>query len=144
MDRITGNAMEHDPVSVDRATAERLVRTYVAGWCEGDRAKILSALAPTCVIVESHGPTYTGVDQIARWIDTWLRPGNRVDRWEVTSLVVAEAACFFEWDFEATFEGTRGGFAGASIARFDDQGIVLLREYRMTAAPFEWEPPEST
>jgi hypothetical protein len=61
----------------------------------------------------------------------------------VTSLEVTATgtACFFEWEFECTFGGVRSGFAGASIARFSDNGIVALREYKRTEAPFEWKPP---
>ena len=83
---------------MDPAAAQHLVHAYVEGWRTGDRAKILGTLAPDCVIVESYGPTYTGVDKIARWIDTWLGEGNTVDRWELTSLEVTAAgtACFFE------------------------------------------------
>ena len=86
------------------------------------------------------------MDKITRWINTWLGAGNTVDRWEVTSLEVTAtgAACFFEWEFECTFAGTRSGFAGASIARFSNNRIAALREYKMTDAPFEWEPPEAS
>jgi ketosteroid isomerase-like protein len=131
---------------VDPAAAEHLIHAYVDGWRTGDRAKILGTLAPDCMIVESYGPTYTGVDKIARWIDTWLGAGNTVDRWEVTSLEVTAtgAACFFEWEFQCTFAGVRSGFAGASIARFSNNRIAALREYKMTDAPFEWEPPEAS
>jgi ketosteroid isomerase-like protein len=131
---------------MDPAAASRLVHAYVQGWRAGDRAKILATLAPDCVIVESYGPTYTGADKIARWIDSWLGAGNTVDRWEVTSLEVTAAgrACFFEWEFECTFAGVRSGFAGASIARFSHDRIVALREYKMTDAPFQWEPPQAS
>jgi hypothetical protein len=132
-----------DQVAMDRAVAERLIRSYIEGWRAGDRDKILSTLAPECVIIESYGPAYTGVDKIARWIDTWLGAGNTVDRWEVTSLDVAATACFFEWEFECTFAGSRSGFLGASIARFRDERIVSLREYKMTDTPSEWEPPDT-
>jgi hypothetical protein len=63
----------------------------------------------------------------------------------VTSLEVTATAtaCFFEWEFECTFAGTRSGFAGASIARFSHNRIVALREYKMTDASFEWEAPQA-
>ncbi len=39
-------------------------------------------------------------------------------------------------------EGAMGaGSFEASIVRFSDNGIVSLREYKRTEAPFEWEPP---
>jgi hypothetical protein len=61
---------------MDPAAAQHLVYAYVRGWRTGDRAKILGMLAPDCVIVESYGPTYTGTEKIARWIDTWLGPAT--------------------------------------------------------------------
>jgi hypothetical protein len=35
--------------------------------------------------------------------------------------------------------GKRGGFEGASIARFKNGKIVSLREYAMTAPRYEWQ-----
>ena len=33
-----------------------------------DAAKILGTVTDDCVITESHGPTYRGKDQVARWV----------------------------------------------------------------------------
>lgn len=117
--------------------AERLVRGYVDGWREGDRARILAPLDPGVVIVESHGPTYRGVETVARWIDEWLAAGARVDRWEITSMLVAGDACAFEWGFACTVGRDRWEFDGASVVRFADGRIAGIREYRMTEPPRE-------
>ena len=57
-------------VLVDAEIAERLIRRYVEGWCKGDAAMILASVSEDCVVIESHGPTYRGKDQIGRWVDT--------------------------------------------------------------------------
>jgi hypothetical protein len=124
---------------MDCDTAKRLILSYVEGWKEGDREKILGSLDPECVIIESYGPTYRGATKVGRWIDSWFGPGNEVNRWDVTSLYVTGEACFFEWVFECTFARNRDGFEGASIAQFRNEKIVFLREYAMTAKRYEWE-----
>ena len=127
-----------DHTSAERA--ERMVRLYVEGWKEGNRAKILGNLDPACVIIEYDGLTYRGIEKIGRWIDTWLGEGNEVNRWDITTLYVTGEVCFFEWVFECTFAGTHAGFEGASVVRFHSGKIVSLREYGMMDAPHEWEP----
>ena len=123
---------------------EALVRDYVEGWLAGDRERILGAVAPDCVIVESDGPTYRGRDIIARWVDGAIADGVTVDRWDVTSLATADGACFFEWDFSCTVAGDVWAFTGASVARFGETGIRSLHEYRLTAAPYDWQPGPAT
>ncbi len=59
-----------------------LVETYVAGWRDGDRERILSALTDDCVVVESHGPVYRRNDVVARWIDRWNAERSRIERTE--------------------------------------------------------------
>lgn len=121
------------------ASPDQLVLNYVEGWKSGDREQILSTLDPACVIIESYGPTYRGKEMVGRWIDSWFAPGNVVNHWDVTSLYVADEACFFEWTFECTYEGSRNGFEGASLARVSNGKILFLREYAMTAPRYEWE-----
>lgn len=120
------------------ASPNQLVLNYVEGWKSGDREQILSTLDPACVVIESYGPTYRGKEMVGRWIDSWLAPGNVVNRWDVTSLYVANDACFFEWIFECTYGGSRSGFEGASLARISNGKILFLREYAMTAPHYEW------
>ncbi|MBV9256816.1 MAG: nuclear transport factor 2 family protein [Ktedonobacteraceae bacterium] len=124
---------------MDETIARLVVQTYVDGWREGDRAKILSSLDEECVIIESYGPTYHGVEKVGCWIDTWFGGGNTVDGWEITSFYIAGETCFFEWVFACTYEGGYGSFEGASIAQLRKGKIVLLREYQTTKPLYEWE-----
>jgi hypothetical protein len=124
---------------MNNASANQLVHAYVEGWEAGDREKILGTLDPTCVIIESYGPTYRGKEMVGRWIDSWFAPGNEVNRWDVTALYITDEACFFEWIFECTYAGSRSGFEGASIVRFSDEKITFLKEYAMTAPRYEWK-----
>ena len=58
------------------AIGEQLLRTYVEGWKECDRAKILGTLDPDCVVVESLGAVYRGSARVGEWIDAWFGEGN--------------------------------------------------------------------
>jgi len=115
-----------------------VVLTYIAGWKESNRDKILECFDPECVVIESYGPTYRGLEMVSRWITSWFAPGNEVNQWDVTSLYTADETCFFEWIFECTYMGERAGFEGASIACLKNGKIVYLREYAMTAPRYEW------
>lgn len=118
--------------------AGRFIRDYEEGWKEGDPVAILRTLSPYCVVIESHGPTYRGKNQVNRWIQSWLAEGNTVDRRDITSLVVCDDVCACEWVFSCTVRGKQRCFEGASIAQLDGSGITSLREYRMTEARYEW------
>lgn len=124
---------------MDSQSISQLVHAYVDGWIAADREKILRALDPDCVVIESYGPTYRGSEMVGRWIDSWFVGSNVVNSWDVTSLYIVGDACFFEWVFDCTFAGNRNSFEGASIARLREEKIVYLREYAMTAKRYEWE-----
>ncbi len=79
-------------------------------------------------------------DAIKQLLSTYrVIPGNTVDRWDITSFYVTDEACFFEWIFECTYAGSHHGFEGASIARLNQENIVLLREYATVGPPDEEE-----
>jgi hypothetical protein len=120
--------------------ARQLITAYVEGWKVNDPPQIIDTLAPNCLIVESHGPTYRGLDVATRWIEGWLGTGNTVDRWDITSFCFDEEkqTAIFEWGFECTSEGMHYKIDGISIAEFVDDKIVGLREYRLTESPYEW------
>ena len=54
---------------MDRETADRIVDSYVGGWRDGDRERILRTLDEGCVVVESYGPVYRGKARVGQWID---------------------------------------------------------------------------
>jgi hypothetical protein len=115
-----------------------LIEAYVGGWRENDLSRIASTLSPGCIIIESHGPTYRGIDTVREWVESWIDAGSIVDRWDITSFCFVEGTAVFEWGFEYTVEGEHYSLDGASVVEFDDARIVALREYRRTAPPFEW------
>jgi len=118
--------------------ASRVICNYVEGWKAADSRRILDTLEPDCVVVESHGPTYRGRDQVERWIESWFAEGDTVDRWDVTSLLVSNGVCAFEWTFSCTLAGELHSFEGASFARLNAGRIAFLREYRMTEPRHGW------
>lgn len=119
--------------------AEHLIRSYVEGWREGDAAKILGAVAPDCVVIESHGPTYRGKDRIRQWVETWFGAGGVVNSWEIRSLETTGEAGFFEWSFACTWQGERYEFEGASVIRLEEGGISYIREYTTTSPLYDWD-----
>jgi ketosteroid isomerase-like protein len=125
---------------VNRQDACRLISAYVEGWKTNDAPRVIGTLTQNCVIVESHGPTYRGLEIARRWIEGWLGRGNTVDRWDITSLHLAEAerVAVFEWEFECTADGVHYEIGGISIVEFEGDKIVALREYRMTEPPYDW------
>ena len=117
--------------------AERVVQDYVDGWKAADSSLILETLEQDCVVIESHGPTYRGRDQVESWVESWFVEGNTIERWDITSLLVADGVCAFEWSFSYSVAGSAHSFDGASFARLRNGRIALLREYRMTDPPHD-------
>jgi hypothetical protein len=126
--------------TMKRLEAHQLVIAYVEGWKTGTPSQIIDTLAPDCVIVESHGPTYRGLEIDTRWIEEGLGGGNTVDRWDIASFCFdeVEQTAAFEWAFECTADGVRYEIDGMSIVQFEDGKIIGLREYRMTEKANEW------
>jgi hypothetical protein len=129
---------------MNRQKAHQLVTAYAEGWKTNDPPKIIDTLAPDCVIVESHGPTYRGLAVATQWIEGWLGSGNTVDRWDITSFCFdeAEQTAAFEWAFKCAADGVHYEIDGMSIAEFEGTRIVGLREYRITERPYEWRPDQ--
>ncbi len=123
---------------MNKDTAMRLIRSYIEGWRERDRAKILDTLDPDCMIVECYGPVYRGAARVGAWIDAWFGEGNSVDRWDITSLLAGDDGAAVEWRFACTWHGTFSTFDGASIVRFKGERIAYLREYQTTETLYDW------
>lgn len=126
---------------MNRQDASILITAYVEGWKINAPAQIIDTLAPDCIIIESHGPTYRGLDVTTQWIESWLGAGNTVDRWDITSFCFdeIEQVAVFEWEFVCTADGMHYKIDGISIVEFEDDKIIGLREYRMTEPPYEWK-----
>ncbi len=120
---------------MDRSLAEQLVRTYVEGWKEYNSTKIRGTLDPACILIEADGETFRGAEQIARSAERRFAGEYgpyQISQWEITTLVVAEEMCFFEW----IFQGTRS-LEGASLVRFRQGKISFVREYCTTCPLYE-------
>lgn len=117
--------------------ARELVERYVRGWRTNDLSGILTTLTPDCVVMESHGPTYRGLDDVEQWVRDWIETGSRVTRWDVLAFLVDGPAAAFEWGFECVVDGTRYALDGATVVRFDHGRIAFIHEYRMTEPSFD-------
>lgn len=118
--------------------ARTLVQQYIDGWKEGSIEKIIALLHEDCVIIESHGPRYRGVDQVRKWFEYWVREKGKVLRWNITSFYFVENTAFFEWDFACNVSGKDHELLGISIVKFSENKISFLHEYRMTKTPYEF------
>ena len=104
------------------------LHAYIDAWERHDIAGVLAALTDDCLVIESHGPTYHGRDQVEHWMRTWLTVGS-VDQWRITSTMATDDDVAVEWAFTSTYEGDTTTFEGATIARLTDGRIAYLREY---------------
>ncbi len=118
-----------------------LIHTYIIGWKENDKEKILSTLTEDCRIIESHGPIYNGKEEISKWIDNWVAEGSKVTKWKSISYYESEESAFIEWIFECTVNCKAHHIEGASIFKFDNDKIFFIREYKTTKARY---PPLET
>lgn len=116
-----------------------LVGDYVDGWVQADINRIIGSLSDSCKIIESHGPTYTGKEQVKRWAEEWFQTG-KVDEWSIDSFFYSgiHNTAFFEWKFTCTIDGRTDSFEGASVFQFENDKISQLHEYRMTHPAFDY------
>ena len=117
---------------MDAQHAKHLVSEYIEGWRANDKTRILSVIAEECVVIESHGPTFLGKQEIARWLDDWIKQGSRVTKWDVSSFTYEKSIAAAEWVFACECLGVHYEIIGASIFRFSDEVISRVTEYRST------------
>jgi hypothetical protein len=117
-----------------------LINAYVEGWKNNRPDQIVGTLAPDCLVIESHGPTYRGRDHVLLWVTDWFQQGQSIQRWELSSFVYEDDAAAFEWVFECSGGWGRAVFDGMTVVRFTDGLISSLREYRCTTPPYVWSP----
>lgn len=120
-----------------------LLVTYIEGWKSGNQEKILSPLTEDCLIIESHGPTYRGKEKIKQWITYWNQTGGQIKKWDLYSFYSLKNELFAEWFVDLFYDYGRAheAFQGLTIAHVSQGKISCLKEYRMTADPYEWIPP---
>jgi len=117
--------------------ARQLIEDYVKGWEQADSSRILKPLSDNCLIIESHGPTYNGLEQVKHWVKEWHQEG-RVDKWEINSFCFVKNTAFFEWSFTCTTKGGTDSIEGASVVKFKGSKISGIHEYRMTEEAFDY------
>jgi hypothetical protein len=125
---------------VNRQLARSLITSYVDGWKTNNPEQVLHTLASDCLIIESHGPTYHGLEHVKQWITTWFQAGGSIHRWDITSFLFSKDMAAFEWGFECTGSWGYAGFDGATVVRFTYDRIQTLRKYRCTEVPYVLTP----
>jgi len=116
-----------------------IIQNYIDGWKTGNEIKILNSLSENCVITESHGPVYHGIGTVKKWIADWTK-FNKIKKWDLISFYSFDHTVCFEWNFSYIGNERKEEFNGITIAKIENGKIVWLKEYRMTAVPYEWHP----
>ncbi|MCX7123391.1 MAG: nuclear transport factor 2 family protein [Gammaproteobacteria bacterium] len=126
---------------MDSINAFALIEQYIDGWKENNLNKIAGCLTENITIIESHGPTYSGIESVNHWFDLWLKAQSHVVRWDIHSMHFCEhsQAAFCEWDFACVISGVEYALPGVSMVKFSGQKINLIHEYRMTKPPCPWD-----
>src|SRR5438105_6134310 len=104
---------------MNKKTAIDLVRQYIVGWKQNDLSMILSCLDEKCQIIESHGPIYTGIQDVKRWFHYWLEAKSKVAKWDLLSFYYRESenTVFVEWDFSCVSNGIEYALPGISVIK---------------------------
>jgi SnoaL-like protein len=116
-----------------------LLLRYMDGWKKKSESDILEPISDDCLIIESHGPMYSGKETVKKWIADWFGKGNRIEKWEMKSFYLCGDHFISEWIFAYRNNEIREEFEGITIAKMKDGKIAELREYRSTAFPFSWK-----
>ncbi len=125
---------------MNSARTKRLIQAYIEGWKRNNVEKVVEPLAKDCIIIESHGPTYHGTDDVKDWVNSWKKDGYKVNRWDIISFLYSKNAIVFEWIFEFSSNKTeKRTIEGITIARFKNNKILQLREYRTTKPLYDWK-----
>jgi hypothetical protein len=112
---------------------------YIDAWVANDPRRIARAVSGRCTIIESYGPVYQGRACVQQWAEAWIAAGGIVHEWTITDHFVAGDREAAQWVFECTWDGRRGRFEGASIARSLEGLVSELREYQTTEPLYEWD-----
>lgn len=129
---------------MNKNEALELVQQYISGWKQNNVQLMISPLAEDCVIVESHGPAYRGIEDMKRWFKLWIETQSKVLKWDILSCSYCEneAILFFEWDFSCVANAVEYEILGISKVKFSDQKINFIHEYRMTKPAYSWKGEE--
>lgn len=116
-----------------------VLRDYIEAWARHDIPGVLGTLADDCEVIECYGPVYRGRDRVEQWMHAWFEGGGTVVGWTITSEAAAGDTLTAEWTFTCISGGSTETFDGATVARVRDGRLACLREYRTTAALYDWD-----
>jgi len=121
--------------------AYELVHQYTQGWKQNNLNMIASCLTEDCMIIESHGPIYQGINDIELWFKFWLEAKSTILKWKINSFLYCEEdkTAFCEWDFACISNNIGYDFPGISVVKFSDNKISFIHEYRMTQPAYVWQ-----
>jgi hypothetical protein len=119
---------------------ENLIQLYINGWKQNDITMITAPLAENCIVIESHGPTYYGMQSIKHWFELWQAANSSIVQWDIVSFSFDAKAqiAFCEWDFACISNDVKYALLGISKVKFLEEKISLIHEYRMTNVPYAW------
>lgn len=125
-------------VNNDPIVGPDLLHDYIDGWRRHDIPAVLSTLADDCVVIESYGPVYRGLERVEQWMTSWFAAGGRVHDWRITSSGSTGDLIVAEWEFTCTWQHEVSSFPGMTVARPQGGRIAYLREYATTAGLYDW------
>ena len=111
---------------------KEILRAYFEAWITGDAECVKRTFAENVVYTECYGPHYIGIGQVLQWFADWNRKG-RVIRWDIARTLQHKDTIVAEWTFACEYEGKQEAFDGVTIADFDQNKIVRLREFQSKA-----------
>lgn len=112
-------------MTLTSSQARELIEQYTLGWLSGDESMICAPLSNSCIVIESHGDTYSGIEEIQKWISTWISEG-RVSKWDIKSFYYDNNTAFFEWDFNCIHKSVSYPIYGSSVVRFHNDKISSI------------------
>ncbi len=121
---------------MNKEDSRKLITTYIDGWKRNDVIAILSSLSESCSIVESHGPRFSGKQEVKQWVEEWVARKSKVTEWEIESHIHENQESAITWTFRCLDKGTEHVISGASLIRFHGDRIAEIFEFMRTQAPY--------
>jgi len=109
---------------------ELTIKNCFHAWIIKDFDMFLDSFSDSAHYIESWGPAYKGIEQVALWFVDWNKE-NTVLEWDVGTFFHSENICICEWSFKWRSVESVDGFDGVSIITFDEKNkIVFLKEFQ--------------
>lgn len=109
---------------------KKIVEKYFNIWINPDVNSLESIFAHDIYYIESHGPSYSGLEQLKSWFIEWNNLG-KVTTWNITNFIQHNNLAIVEWHFACRYEQTYSEFNGISLFTFDiHDKIIKVKEFR--------------